>query len=150
MTQIRLVTPADLPVLVDIWHERALIQQQRLLPDARSRWSAAALGWLDDPDVRILTAETDEGQLAGYIVGRIQAAAPGTLPEWQGVVTEMAIDAHQYHRGAGRQMVEALRQWFASRQINRILVMVSPRSPVEQAFWRGLGASKWMEVLWIK
>lgn len=149
MIETRVATPADIPALVDLWHERALLLELPLAPDARERWSAAAHVWLDDHDIAIFVAESD-GQLVGYIVGRVQPALPGLIPEWNGMITEIAIDAHQYHSGVGRLLVGVLRTWFRNRNIEQILVSVPQRSPVEQAFWRGLGAVKWMEILWIK
>jgi GNAT superfamily N-acetyltransferase len=133
-----------------MWYERALLQQQRAAPNARARWAAAVDAGLKDADTGMFVAEGADGLLAGYIVGHVQLAPPGLLPERQGVVTEMAIDAHHYHGGTARALVEALRGWFAERRVEQILVMVSQRSPVEQAFWRGLGGRKWMDVLWIK
>ena len=150
MTETRLATPADIPFLADMWYERALLQQQRVAPDARQHWTAAALLWLNEPQTGMFVAEGNDGRLAGYIVGHVQPAPPGLLPEEQGIVTEIAIDAHVYHGGTARALVEALRSWFIDRNIEQFLVMVSQRSPVEQAFWRGLGGLKRMDVLWIK
>jgi hypothetical protein len=150
MTETRLASPADIPFLAEMWYERALLQQQRVASDARARWSAAALSWLGEADTAMFVAEGDHGTLEGYIVGRIQPAPPGLLPEQQGLVTEMAIDAHAYHGGTARALVDALRSWFVNRRVEQFLVMVSQRAPVEQAFWRGLGGQKRMDVLWIK
>ncbi len=150
MNQTRPATPADIPVLIEFWHERALLQQARLADDARERWTRAALGWLENPDVTLLVGLNDQQQVVGYIVGQVQPAPPGTLPEWQGVISEISIDAHHYHQGVGRRLVDAARDWFRSRDIEHFIVHVSQRSAVEQAFWRGLGAVKWMEILWLK
>jgi ribosomal protein S18 acetylase RimI-like enzyme len=150
MIQTRPATPADLPVLVEFWHERALLQQARLAADARERWMKAASIWLQNPDVGMFVGLNDDGHPLGYIVGQIQPSSPGVLPERQGLISEIAVDAHHYHQGAARLLVDAVRAWFQSRQIEHFLVTVSQRSAVEQAFWRGLGAVKWMEILWIK
>jgi ribosomal protein S18 acetylase RimI-like enzyme len=149
MIETRAATSVDIPILAELWYERALIQQIRLAPDARERWSAAALLWLDDTNAQMFAA-MDDHHPVGYIVGRIQPTPPGFTPEWEGVIAEIAIDSHQYHSGIGRQLVDAMRTWFHSRQIEQIIVFVPQRSAVEQAFWRGLGAAKWMEVLWLK
>ena len=149
MIESRIASASDIPLLAELWYERALLHQLRLAPDARERWSSSALTWLDNPDVGIFTAIQD-GRLLGYIVGRIEPAPPGLLDTWQGIITEIAIDAHQYHAGVGRLLAQRLRDWFLTRNIEQILIVVPQRSPVEQAVWRGLGAVKRMEVLWIK
>lgn len=150
MVQARPAIPADIPVLVEFWHERALLQQTRLAADARARWMEAARKWLESSDAAILVGLDGEGQPVGYIACQIQPSAPGTLPEYQGFISEIAMDAHHYHQGVGRLLVDAARAWFRSREIDHFLVLVPQRSAVEQAFWRGLGAVKWMEILWIK
>lgn len=149
MFDTRMSAPADIPALVELWHERALRLRLRLASDARERWSVAARNWMDDADVGIFVAESG-GQLVGYIIGRVQPASAGLMPERNGVISEIALDVHQYHSGVGRLLVEAVRTWFRNRNIDQILVLVPQHSPVEQAFWRGLGVVKWMEVLWIK
>jgi ribosomal protein S18 acetylase RimI-like enzyme len=149
MAETRAATLADIPILVELWYERALLQQLQLAPDARDRWAAAASTWLGEKDTAIFVAENDD-QLLGYVVGRVQPASPGLIPEWQGVITEIAIDVHHYHGGVGRLLVNAIQTWLRSRNMEQFLVSVPHRSPLEQAFWRGLGAVRWMEVLWIK
>jgi ribosomal protein S18 acetylase RimI-like enzyme len=150
MAQTRPATPADIPVLVEFWYERALLQQTRLAADARERWTRAALKLLESRDAAMFVGLDGEEQLIGYVTCQIQPSPPGTLPEQQGVIGEIAIDAHHYHEGTGRLLVGAAREWFHSRAIDHFIVLVSQRSAVEQAFWRGLGAVKWMEILWIK
>jgi GNAT superfamily N-acetyltransferase len=149
MIETRLATPADIPALVDLWYERALLQRVRLTPNAREQWSAVARTWLDDQDVAIFAAES-EGRLIGYVIGQVRPSSPGLILEWHGLIAEVAIDVHHDPNGVGHLLVDTLRLWFRRRNIDQIFVSVPQRSPVEQAFWLGLGAVKWMEILWIR
>jgi hypothetical protein len=151
---IRAATPTDIPALAALWYEKMVIQSQMdrrfaLMPDAQSRWSEAVRLWLADSTYRVLAAEA-EARVVGYAVGRIESAPPGLLPEQLGVIQELALDAHSYQANAGRLLLASLKQWFAARQIAQIIVHAPHRYAVEQAFWRGLGATEWMDTLWMK
>jgi hypothetical protein len=88
--------------------------------------------------------------LLGYVMGWILSNPPGLLPEKIGVISDMTLDAHQYQGGLGRSLVKAAREWFAEQQIENVIVHVSHRHAVEQAFWRSLGALEWVDVMWLK
>jgi hypothetical protein len=149
MVEIRVAVPADIPTIVELHHELALLRRLRLAPYARETAVVETQRWLDDPEVAVLVATLDN-QPIGYIVGRIQVTSTGLLPERNGVVSELVLDLHQYQGGAARLLFDALRKWFSICNVEQILVSVPQRSPIEQAFWRGLGAVKWMDGLWIK
>jgi hypothetical protein len=52
-SMIRPATPADVPAMAQLWHEKMIIQQQtdrrfHLAPNALEEWSHAMCGWLED------------------------------------------------------------------------------------------------------
>jgi hypothetical protein len=112
-------------------------------------WAAAAQTWLDDARCGFFAAERDDGTLIAYIVGWLQPMA-GLTPSSVGLITDIAIDAHGYHGGVGRRLVDTLRGWFAERDVQQMVVWASRYDAVAQAFWRSLGAADWVDVLWIK
>jgi GNAT superfamily N-acetyltransferase len=151
MATIRTATETDLPALAQLWHENMILQPRfalTLAPNAREAWVAAARGWLDDPRCGLFAAERD-GRLVGYAAGWLQAL-PGLVPEEIGLIRELALDAHGYHGGVGRSLVDALRGWFAAKGAGRVAVWTPHFDAVAQAFWRSLGASEWVDVLWIR
>ena len=109
---------------------------------------AAAAEWLGDARCGFFSAE-NEGGLVGYIAGWL-LPMPGVTPGQIGLVTEIALDAHGYHGGAGRELVGALRRWFEGKGAGQMAVASPHYDAVAQAFWRSLGAVEWMDVLWIK
>lgn len=151
MLTIRTATETDLPALAHLWHEKMLLQahpRTTLTPNARSEWVNAATRWLVDARCGFFAAERD-GELIAYMVGWLQPL-PGQSPQQLGWVTELAIDAHGYHGGAGRKLVDALKDWFSSNGASQIVVQTPHYDAVSQAFWRSLGAAEWMDILWIK
>jgi hypothetical protein len=151
---IRTATPTDIPAMAKLWQEKMILQQQfdrryGLLPDSDARWSAAAARWLDDDCCRMVVA-VRENCAVGYIIGWIQNSPPGLTPEQIGVVTDMTVGLHSYQGGLGRLMLEPLRGWFMGEGITQIIAQVPSRQPVEQAFWRALGATELSDLMWIK
>lgn len=149
MITIRAATAADIPSLAELWYEKTVMRAQtdrriKLAPDARALWSQAALAWLDDPNCCLLVAS--EAAPVGYLIAWVQDM-PGAAR--QGTIHQIALDAHRYHAGAGRGLVEAARAWLTEQGAERIVVWTARRDATEQAFWRSLGATDWMEMLWM-
>jgi hypothetical protein len=140
---IRAATTDDLPCLAELWTERQIILARldprfdRGRPD-RAAWMERIAADLCRPDAVIYLAAQD--QPAGYIAGHLRPA--GADPSC-GVVDDMALDAHTYHAGLGRGLWLALREWFAAHNVAQTIIHVPRYSPVEQAFWRALGAVEW-------
>jgi GNAT superfamily N-acetyltransferase len=154
MITVRPTAEADLPRLADIWYEKWVLlsqadQRVRLASDAKERWKAAAASWLAEADVHMVSALTDEMPI-GYAVGRIADAPPGLITDKMGAVMDIALDGHRSYPGAARMLVSALRAWFSARGIEQIIAWTARRHPVEQAFWRSLGAVEWMDGLWLR
>jgi ribosomal protein S18 acetylase RimI-like enzyme len=151
MLTIRTATETDLSALAHLWHEKILLQahaRTTLAVNARDQWAIAAKSWLNDSRCGFFTAER-EGEVIGYVVGWLEPL-PGLAPEQVGLITDIAIDAHGYHGGAGRELVSALRGWFAAHGAQQTAVQTPHYDAVAQAFWRSLGAAEWMDILWIK
>ncbi len=117
-------------------------------PDARAAWMASAETRLNDPEYALFAAE-DDGALVGYVAGNIYPL-PGLSPAQFGLIGEIALDAHGYHGGVGRALVEALRAWFKTQGVEQVAVWTPRNDAVGQAFWRSLGAGEWVEILWLK
>jgi ribosomal protein S18 acetylase RimI-like enzyme len=151
---IRPAVAADIPKTAVLWHEKIILQQQsdsrlKLLPDASTRWTAAAAEWLTNDRCRMNVALRND-EIVGYIVGWIQANQPGLLPERLGVITDIAVGVHSYQSGLGRLLLESVRAWFREQGINQLIAHVPSRQPVEQAFWRASGATELIDMMWIK
>ena len=151
---VQLATSDDLPTLADIWYENKVLNQQsdaglKLLPDAKNCWAQDAHGWLLNPRCRIWVA-VRESVVAGYIIAWLQEMPSGFEPSTVGCITEMALDLHRASGGAGRDLLNAARQWFAAQNIENVIAHVPYRQPVQQAFWRGQGARDWVDLMWLK
>ncbi|PJF28362.1 MAG: hypothetical protein CUN53_00560 [Phototrophicales bacterium] len=154
MIAVRPTLEADLPHLVHIWYEKWTLLSQadrriRLASDAKERWINTARAWIVAADTHMASALTDEIPI-GYTVGRVMDAPPGLIPDKMGVVMDIALYGHRSYPGAARLLIGTLRAWFAAHGVEQIVVWAARRQPVEQAFWRSLGAVEWMDGLWLK
>ncbi len=154
MFSTRPATQADLRRLADLWQERADINAQfdprmRPAPDGASRWQAAAEGWLTNPAYTLLIALRDD-LVMGYVLGAVDAAPPGMLPEKIAIVREMAVDAHRGQGGVGGVLLDALLDTYAKAGFTTVIANVPRRAAVEQAFWRARGARVWVEQMWLR
>lgn len=140
---IRQPTAEDIQELSRLMDER-----QHLLAQMDKRFSmtnADAIkqkldSYLIDANNVIFVAE-EVHHLVGFIVGIVK-------PDGIGVIAEMVLDAHFYHGGLGRILVQAIRKYFEENQVNQIFALVPRYHPVEQAFWRALGTQEWKNEAW--
>ncbi len=150
---IRLANSVDVPAMAVLWHERMTLQQRsdrryKIAPNGQALWSTTVREWLVDDQFIIYVAH-HESQLVGYIIGCIQASPPGVIPEQVGAVLEIVVGAHTNQSGLGRQLLDPVRRWFRERGLMRMIAYVPRRQPVEQAFWRALGAAELTDMMWM-
>lgn len=133
--QVRPATPEDDHILSHLQNEYRVILSQsdsRLatLLDNPTDWNAV----LNMKDQTVLVGVADDGRVIGYIHG--QANPPS------GMMVEMVLDAHRYHGGLGRLLWQHLKTWFDQHDLTEHLIRIPRYHPVEQAFWRALGATE--------
>lgn len=150
---VRVANSDDLPDLSRLWYEKTVLQQQtdrrwKLASDARASWSAQVADWFTGVDYRVLVGIRGN-QIAGFIIGRLQAAPPGFLPKTIGAVIDMTVDIHGQPEGVGQVLFHALSNWFQQQDVHLIVTCVPHRQAVDQAFWRALGATEWVDVMWL-
>jgi hypothetical protein len=151
---IRPADSTDVPEMARLWYEKTVMQQEfdqrfALRSDGQGRWVAHIERVLADSGSAVFVAERSDG-LAGYIIVSIQPGPPGLYPEYIGIIADLTMDAHSQQGGAGRLLLQSVRDWLAAHRVTYILAYIPRRQAVEQAFWRALGATEWLDVLWMK
>lgn len=149
---IRPATTDDLTILTQLWREHiALISQTnpRYIPSLTiQEWQQQMTDWLIRDQCQILIA-CDEDDAVGYIIGWLQDTVPGLPFRSCGLITELVLDAHVYHGGAARSLVESLKEWFASHKVQHIFTYVPAYNATQQAFWRALSATDLVNIMWM-
>lgn len=126
--RIRLATDADLAGLQRIYDERLA-----LLTQGDRRIRADVVRWLNRDYGSVWVGESN-GEIAGYI------SVWWSDGLW--LIDHMALDTHTYHPGLARALVAVVREAAQLQNSGRILINIPSYDPVEQAFWRALGAKK--------
>jgi len=158
---IRIAAANDIPRLAELWHEKMVLLQQTdmrfVIPnDPISRWSQAMSEWLQDNRCAIYLAESQH-LVVGYVIGWLQFAPfllfdrTGAIGDVTvGVISEIVLDTHSYHAGVARTLLQTIRGWFAEQGVENVVAYVPHNYAVEQAFWRSVGATQLVDVMWIK
>lgn len=150
--QIRPVNSTDLCALSGLWYDRAAVLAQmgllRLHADAQHRWQVCAQAWLNEPAVFFWTAVVDALPVAAMCVAP-DADRDDILPLRVARVLDLVVDLHaqQAQQGVVRALVRALCEQLKVQGIGELWVEASVLLPVEQAFWRGLGARREADLL---
>lgn len=150
---IRPAQQSDLSQLSFIWYERiALLQQTDSyftpLADAMQVWEQHAEIWLNEESICFFVAE-DKERLVGFICVSIVAGPIGLQPAQIGRIIDIGVDLHQAHRDLGGQLFERVKIWLKERDISILTVDLPARYPVEEAFWRSIGAKLRFNEFWM-
>ena len=134
----------DLPAMMALWRERMMIISQstphlRRHIQAETDHIAQLTTWLSDERVKMVCAKQNN-ILIGYMVCLWRDNIP--------LISDMALDAHTYHRGLAKGLFSDLQTHFIGTTSQPIIIRVARYYAVEQAFWRGLGATEWTNQTW--
>ncbi len=130
---IRPAIPDDSPILSHLQYEYRVILSQfdpRFATSVQQHTDWPQLIW--NKASAVLVGLDKSEAIAGYICGHIDTAT--------GVMDEMVLDAHQYHSSLGRLLWQHLQAWFHKQNAMKHRIHIPRYHPVEQAFWRALGA----------
>ena len=150
--RVRTAEDRDVETIVGLWREfihfhEELDDRLRTRGDS-AEWFAAFLRSLlgSDRD-RVVVAETAEGEVVGYAIGRDR----GSVPIWEAdrfaFVSDIYVDIRHRRRGVATALFGDLRDWFQKRGLASIELEVVHLNPVSQAFWRALGFTDFVDRL---
>lgn len=151
---IRSAQSDDVPALSQLWQDKvALLQQSDVyftpLSDGRIRWTAAASDWVMHEDYGFFVAESGQ-RLVGYVLAVIQDAPPGFAPPQFGQIQELVMDVHTYYGGLGRALVNRVWEWLDTYELQHLSALVPRHFAAEQAFWLALGATRHVDMMWVR
>jgi GNAT superfamily N-acetyltransferase len=143
---IREAVASDIEELLRLRQERmeVYLKAEKRLQTDENAWREAVLTWLAHPQAQVKVADRD-GQLIGYMVAWLWGNPPTVTPAQVGLVSEMSVDGHCKQGGVGTALFAAMRDWFKGQGLSAIEVRVPHQQPIEQAFWRAMGASTYLD-----
>jgi len=131
MTTIRSAEPADLPAISAL--------DARLTGESKATYWQAMLERYagGPPDRYFLVAETDKGQLAGFIAGEVRAWEFGQPAA--GWIFAIQVDPKLRLKGTGSALFEALCQRFKAQGVARVRTLVERKDHLILSFFRAQG-----------
>jgi ribosomal protein S18 acetylase RimI-like enzyme len=126
MTLLRAATPADVPVVLDLWREA------EAEPTHTDNFESVNRLLVRDP-ASLIVAEAE-----GRVVGSVIAGWDG----WRGSIYRLAVAPSHRRRGLGRQLVRAAEERLTEAGASRLHAIVVETEVGATAFWR---ASGWEE-----
>jgi GNAT superfamily N-acetyltransferase len=152
--EVRPATVSDAEALSGLWYrimqERAQIDSRlRLADHAQALWQAELMAWLERDDVTVRVADQG-GRLIGYVIGWLLARPTLQFQQRYGFISDLGVDGHAHQGGVGSALFEAIKPWFDAHDIERLEIQVMHQHPVAQAFWRGKGATPYLDYLWYR
>lgn len=152
---IRAAQQTDISILSEYWYDNMVVLQQthpylELMPNPRQAWEHQATQWIADDSVKML-ASTYRDSLTGCMIGVICDNSPGMMPRQYGLVLQYFLDLHTIYPtlGTGQALFDQMKRAWMHETINQCRVRVWPNAPVQQAFWRGMGAKPRDEHFWL-
>ena len=142
--RVRTAEDRDVDTIVALWREFMRFHQElddrlRTREDSPERVAAFLRSLLGSDKDRVVVAETAEGEVIGYTIGRERENVPVLEPHRFGFVSDIYVEIGHRRRGVATALFGDLRQWFKERGLASIELDVLHRNPVSQAFWRALG-----------
>jgi GNAT superfamily N-acetyltransferase len=133
MVAIRAAEPVDLPVVTSL--------DARLTGEAKPEYWRATLERYagGPPDRHFLIAETDKGELAGFVVGEVRAWEFGQPAA--GWVFAIQVDPRLRLAGTGTALFEALCQRFKAQGVSHVRTLVDRKDNLILSFFRAQGMS---------
>lgn len=152
--QIRRATPEDLEAVLDLWQEMmdyhaGLDQRFQQVADSRDHFRMTLREWMADDTQRVLVA-VDDGEIVGYIIGRIAENPPIFELRFLGHVSDICVAPEWRRQGIGRKLFAAVLNWFRRQGLPVVQLNVAAANAVSQAFWREMGFQDYMHRMWLE
>jgi GNAT superfamily N-acetyltransferase len=145
IVMIRRATPIDADDIARLW-ETLVEYHYRLdpsLPQAAAeggyRYALRLIDRMDDTHTRVFVAE-ENGEIVGYVLAMIIDLAPEMFTqEYSGFLADIFVEERFRQQGIGRQLVNAVQQWFAECGVSYFEWYVASKNPTGMAFWHSMG-----------
>ncbi len=88
-------------------------------------------------------ADAGEGHLVGYLWVRLMRDRQGYLPRLRGYVNHAYLEENWRGRGLMKPMLEAAYEWFLSKGVTVVTLLVLHRNWLGSSAWYKLGYEDW-------
>ncbi|HAI10805.1 MAG TPA: hypothetical protein DCM28_03820 [Phycisphaerales bacterium] len=140
---IRTARQSDVNSIVQLWREfmeyHAEIDPHFAITNHSDRHFIDYLGQLISSRMARVRVAVIDGQICGYITAKIETRPPIFVQKRHGMISDLAVSADCRRHGIGRRMTEDVLQWFESRHVNRVELILLTANPLSTRFWQSMG-----------
>lgn len=148
---LREATRRDIPAVAALWHEMMEFHQRvdprfHFRRDIQKELERHLWQTIRSRDAALFVAE-DGDSLVGYIAGEIHHRRPIYPAGTYGFISDLCVTAARRREGIGSRLVAVLLDWFRSRGITTVELLVAVANPVSTGFWRAMGFGEYLQLL---
>jgi len=152
--KIREAVMEDVPAIVEIWKE--LMDFHKRLDAIFSRSATGHEGFaefltsnMEKEDSCVLVAADGE-HIVGYCQACISKYPPVLVREKYVEIFDMAVTKKYQRQGIGRMIIDALRRWYADKDVDRIELKYLTANKSAEEFWTKMGFKPYLKTAFLE
>lgn len=152
--KIREAAVGDVPVIVEIWKELMDFHKELDAIFSRSatgheRFAEFLTSNMEKEDSCVLVA-ADGGRAVGYCQACISKYPPVLVREKYVEIFDMGVTEKYQRQGIGRMMIDALRRWYADKDVGRIELKYLTANKSAEEFWTKMGFKPYLKTAFLE
>lgn len=152
--KIREAAVGDVPVIVEIWKELMDFHKELDAIFSRSatgheRFAEFLTSNMEKEDSCVLVA-ADGGRAVGYCQACISKYPPVLVREKYVKIFDMGVTEKYQRQGIGRMMIDALRRWYADKDVGRIELKYLTANKSAEEFWTKMGFKPYLKTAFLE
>ncbi len=151
---IRKAVMEDVPAIIEIWKELMDFHKELDAIFSRSatgheRFAEFLTSNMEKEDSCVLVA-ADEGHIVGYCQACISKYPPVLIKEKYVEIFDMAVTEKYQRQGIGRMIIDALRRWYADKDVDRIELKYLTSNKSAEEFWTKMGFKPYLKTAFLE
>ena len=151
---IREAVMEDVPAIIGIWKELMDFHKELDAFFSRSatsheRFAEFLTSNMEKEDSCVLVAADGE-HIVGYCQATISKYPPVLIKEKYVEIFDMAVTEKYQRQGIGRMIIDALRRWYADKDVDRIELKYLTANKSAKEFWTKMGFQPYLNTAFLE
>ncbi len=143
MIEIIRATEYHVPAIIELWKEfidyhRDIEPVYARTEDAAAKFEEHLKNLMASDDSQVLVA-LDRGEAVAYSISQISKRPPMVLQTEFGFISDLGVRSDYRRKGLGEQVLNRILEWFESRRVKRIELLVLSQNHTAVSFWKKHG-----------
>ncbi len=134
---------SHIPAIIELWKEfmdyhKDFEPVYARTADAAARFEEHLKKLMESDDSQVLVA-LDKGEVVAYSIAQISKRPPMILQTEFGFISDLGVRSDCRRKGIGEQVLNRILEWFKSRNIEQIELLVLSANEMAVSFWKKHG-----------